>query len=342
MEYEEIFMQRALELARYGRGKVSPNPMVGCVIVYEGQIIGEGYHKKYGEAHAEVNAVRSVREPEKLKESTLYVTLEPCSHFGKTPPCADLIIQHKIPKVVVATTDPNPQVAGRGLKKLTEAGVEVYTGVHEKEAQELNKRFFTQILQKRPYIILKWAETADGFIARDNYDSKWISDWYSRKLVHRWRSEEDAILVGGNTAKYDDPKLNVRSWTGRNPIRIVIDRTLQLNKELHLFDGSQLTLCFNEQKTEKQDQLEYIQLADCHDPRQLIQGLRDYPIQSLIVEGGSAVLHSFLQAGLWDELRVFKSKTTFGSGIPAPHPMGCLVQQEQLLNDHLYIYRKDT
>src|SRR6478609_11980434 len=200
MSSDEQFMQRAFELAKLGAGSVSPNPMVGCVIVHRGEIIGEGWHKKYGEAHAEVNAIDSVKEKKVLNESVVYVTLEPCSHFGKTPPCADLLIQHRVKKVVVSNLDSNPLVSGNGVKKLRAAGIEVVTGILDKAGRELNKRFFTFMEKQRPYIILKWAETADGFIARENYDSKWISNEHSRKLVHQWRTEEDAVLVGSRTA----------------------------------------------------------------------------------------------------------------------------------------------
>ncbi|HKZ37838.1 MAG TPA: bifunctional diaminohydroxyphosphoribosylaminopyrimidine deaminase/5-amino-6-(5-phosphoribosylamino)uracil reductase RibD, partial [Chryseolinea sp.] len=248
---DEFFMLRAMELALLGSGLVSPNPLVGCVITYEGKIIGEGWHKKYGEPHAEVNAVNSVPDKRTLRESTVYVTLEPCAHFGKTPPCADLLIEHQIKKVVVANLDSNPLVAGEGIRKLRSSGIEVITGVLDKKGRALNKRFFTIMEKQRPYIILKWAETADGFVARKNFDSKWISDEYSRQLVHKWRAEEDAVLVGMRTAQLDNPELNVRNWSGRNPIRIVIDRFLKLNEKIHLFDGSQKTICYNVLKHEE-------------------------------------------------------------------------------------------
>ena len=238
-------MRRALELAENGRGQVSPNPLVGCVIEHHGKIIGEGWHQKYGEAHAEVNAVNSVKDKSLLKEACVYVSLEPCAHFGKTPPCADLLVENQVKKVVICNTDPNPLVAGKGIVKLREAGIEVETGILEKEGLELNKRFFHYLEKKRPYIILKWAETADGFIARKNFDSKWISNTLSRKLVHKWRTEEDAILVGTNTALYDNPQLNARDWTGNNPVRIVIDRHLKLPADLHLFDEQIPTICYN-------------------------------------------------------------------------------------------------
>ncbi|MEQ9412696.1 MAG: bifunctional diaminohydroxyphosphoribosylaminopyrimidine deaminase/5-amino-6-(5-phosphoribosylamino)uracil reductase RibD, partial [Cyclobacteriaceae bacterium] len=217
---DKFYMLRAMELAKNGIGHVSPNPLVGCVIVYEGKIIGEGWHGKYGEAHAEVNAVNAVADKSILNGAAVYVNLEPCAHTGKTPPCADLLVKHKVKRVVIANVDPNPLVAGKGIAKLKDAGVEVLTGVLEEAGRELNKRFFTFLKHKRPFVILKWAQTSDGFIARENFDSKWISNEYSRKLVHKWRTEEDSILVGYNTALYDNPKLTARDWTGRNPVRI--------------------------------------------------------------------------------------------------------------------------
>jgi diaminohydroxyphosphoribosylaminopyrimidine deaminase/5-amino-6-(5-phosphoribosylamino)uracil reductase len=223
-------MSRALELARLGFGKVSPNPMVGCIIVCEGKIIGEGFHQQYGGPHAEVNAIHSVKDKTLLKQSTVYVTLEPCAHYGKTPPCAKLLVEHLVKKVIISNVDPNPLVSGKGIEILRSAGIEVETGLLEQEGLELNKRFFKSIRENAPYIILKWAQTADGFIARDDFDSKWISNKISRKLVHKWRSEEDAILVGKNTAKYDNPTLNVRDWVGKDPLRIVIDHELVLDQ----------------------------------------------------------------------------------------------------------------
>ena len=244
----QLFMQRALQLARLSAVTVSPNPMVGCVIVHNGKIIGEGYHQKYGDAHAEVNAVNAVSDKSLLSESTVYVTLEPCSHFGKTPPCADLLIKHKFKKVIVCNYDPNPLVAGQGIEKLRQAGIEVEVGLLEEEGRELNKRFFTYIEKKRPYIILKWAESADGFIAKGIYETVQISNLLSRRFVHKMRSEEDAIMVGTNTAKYDNPTLNTRFWTGKNAVRVLIDRELSLSKNLHIFDNSQKTICYNSLK----------------------------------------------------------------------------------------------
>lgn len=334
-------MSRALELAKLGRGHVSPNPMVGCVIVHNQRIIGEGWHRQYGGPHAEVNAVRSVADESLLPESTVYVTLEPCSHFGKTPPCADLLIAKGVKKVIVCNDDPNPLVAGKGLAKLRAAGIEVETGLLAGQGRALNRRFFTFIEQQRPYLILKWAETADGFMAPADFRPIPISSPLSRQLVHKWRTEEDAIMVGTNTARYDNPQLNVRLWTGRNPVRIVIDKPLQLPSALHLFDGSQPTLVYTVLPAkETVGVTKYIQL----DPQapflpQLIADLHQQKIQSVIVEGGAALLESFLKMGLWDEVRVFKSLKVMGEGLAAPVARGRLVATERIGDDSLMTYR---
>jgi diaminohydroxyphosphoribosylaminopyrimidine deaminase/5-amino-6-(5-phosphoribosylamino)uracil reductase len=335
---DELFMQRCLELAALGRGYVSPNPLVGCVIVHNERIIGEGWHKKFGEAHAEVNAVASVKDQELLKESTVYVNLEPCSHFGKTPPCVDLLIRHQVKKVVIANLDTHPNVSGEGIKKLREAGIEVITGILDKQGRELNKRFFTDIEKKRPYIILKWAQTADGFMAQANYDSKWISNEFSRQLVHKWRSEEDAILVGTKTVFHDNPQLNVRDWTGRNPVRVVIDRFLKLSDKLNVFDRNQKTIIYNVLKHEEHDNLILARIDEAEFLPQLLQDLHKRGIQSVIVEGGAQTLNFFIQPGLWDEARVFQTTRTFGKGIAAPTPKGKLSSTEAVSTDTLFIY----
>jgi diaminohydroxyphosphoribosylaminopyrimidine deaminase / 5-amino-6-(5-phosphoribosylamino)uracil reductase len=314
----EIFMRRALALAARGKGMVSPNPLVGCIIVHDGRLIGEGWHMQYGGPHAEVNAVAAVSDQSLLPKSTVYVTLEPCAHFGKTPPCADMLIRQNVRKVVVANLDTNPLVSGEGIRKLRAAGIEVITGVLDSEARELNKRFFTAIENSRPYIILKWAQTADGFIARENYDSKWISNAFSRQLVHKWRTEEDAILVGMRTAQHDNPQLNVRDWTGRNPTRVVIDRFLKLNSKLHLFDGTQKTICYNVLLHEEHPNLLRIRIPEENFLTELIGDLHKRKIHSLIVEGGAQTLNAFISLGLWDEARVFISTQLFGKGILAP------------------------
>ncbi|WP_435356973.1 bifunctional diaminohydroxyphosphoribosylaminopyrimidine deaminase/5-amino-6-(5-phosphoribosylamino)uracil reductase RibD [Emticicia sp. SJ17W-69] len=321
MNTDEKYMLRALQLAEIGRGNVSPNPMVGCVIVHDDKIIGEGWHRKYGDWHAEVNAVNSVKDKSLLSTATVYVTLEPCSHFGKTPPCADLLVKHQVKKVVICNFDPFPLVAGKGIEKLQDAGIEVITGVLEAKGRELNARFFTLIEKKRPYIILKWAETADGFIAGENFEQLKISNALSHKLSHKWRSEEDAMMVGTNTALYDNPRLNVREWIGRNPIRIVVDRNERLPKDLHLFDGSQETIILS-------------------NPTQLDE-LRNNKIQSLIVEGGTKLLQSFIDIQLFDEIRVFKSQNQLKKGISAPIlPKNIdLIQKQNLQGDELTIYK---
>ena len=339
MNTEEQFMTRALELATLGRGKVSPNPMVGCVIVHEDRIIGEAYHQQYGKAHAEPNAIHSVEEPNLLPKSTVYVTLEPCAHFGKTPPCTQLLIEKQVKKVIVAVQDPNPLVAGKGIQILREAGIEVSVGLLESKAAAINKRFFTQIQKKRPYVILKWAETRDGFVARSDYSSKWISNPHSRQLVHRWRTEEDAILVGTKTAAYDNPKLNVRDWKGKNPIRIVIDKQLTLDNNLSLFDHSQPTICYNLIKDDAEDNLSFVQLNQDFGIKNILDDLYRRNVQSVIVEGGGILLQSFLGEELWDEARVFIGQYKFGQGIPAPLMSYKPEETLDIMGDQLYVYK---
>ncbi len=335
---DSYFMQRALELAEFGRGLVSPNPMVGCVIVCDGQIIGEGWHQHYGGPHAEVNAIKAVVNQELLSRSTCYVTLEPCSHLGQTPPCADLLIEKGLSKVVIGCLDSNPLVGGKGVAKLKSAGIEMQQGVLEADCQRLNRTFFTFIEKKRPYIILKWAQTNDGFIARDNYDSKWISNIESRTLVHQWRAEEDAILVGKNTAKYDNPTLNVRLWEGKNPLRIVLDKGLELESTLNLFDQSQDTLVYNTLKDARVKNLEHVMLRKENFLETMLADLYKRKVQSLLVEGGAAVLKSFMNLGLWDEARVFTSKKEFGKGIKAPVIRVMSEQVKEINGDELKIY----
>jgi diaminohydroxyphosphoribosylaminopyrimidine deaminase / 5-amino-6-(5-phosphoribosylamino)uracil reductase len=334
----ESYMHRVLQLAQLGKGSVSPNPLVGCVIVREGKIIGEGWHKQFGGPHAEVNAVNDVADKSLLPESTLYVNLEPCSHFGKTPPCADLLIQHKLRKVVIANIDSNPLVGGNGIKKLREAGIEVVTGILSAEGREMNKRFFTFMEKKRPYIILKWAQTADGFIARENHESKWISNEFSRQLVHRWRAEEDAILVGSRTAAHDNPTLTVREWSGRNPVRIVLDRFLKLDDKLNLFDRLQKTICYNLMKHEDFGNLSLIRVDESDFLSHVMAHLYESKIQSVIVEGGAATLASFIENGWWDEARVFISERGFQKGIAAPSLPGKIISQQSIRNDVLQIH----
>jgi len=338
MTPDELLMQRTFELAKLGQGSVSPNPLVGCVIVNDGVVIGEGWHKQYGDAHAEVNAVAMVKDKNLLSGSTVYVNLEPCSHTGKTPPCADLLIKHLVKKVIISNVDSNPLVGGAGIKKLTEAGIEVVTGVLKREGRQLNRRFFTFHEAQRPYIILKWAQTADGFIARSNYESRWISNEFSRQLVHKWRSEEDAVLIGTKTAAHDNPKLTVRDWSGRNPVRIVSDRFLRLPDKLNLFDGSERTICYNLLKHEEHANLKLIRLDEKDFLISMLDHLMKEKIQSLIVEGGSLTLSLFIEAGLWDEVRVFSSSRLFHEGISAPSFKGDLIAEEKIDSDLLKIY----
>lgn len=318
---EEKYMRRCIQLARNGLCNAAPNPMVGAVIVCDGKIIGEGYHVRCGEAHAEVNAIRSVKETSLLKRSTIYVSLEPCSHHGKTPPCADLIIEKQIPRIVIGCQDPFSKVAGRGIQKLKDAGREVIVGVLEDECRHLIKRFITFHTLHRPYITLKWAESADGFIdlCRTEGNPVILSTPLTSMLVHKKRAEHSAILVGTRTAKLDNPSLNVRNWYGRSPIRLVIDRKQSLSPTLHLFDGSVLTLVFTEHFQDALPNVEYLPIDFQQDILpQIMQILYERGIQSLLVEGGSALLQSFIDAGLWDEAYVEESPRSLISGVKAP------------------------
>ncbi|QKJ29817.1 bifunctional diaminohydroxyphosphoribosylaminopyrimidine deaminase/5-amino-6-(5-phosphoribosylamino)uracil reductase RibD [Mucilaginibacter mali] len=344
MSVHHKYLQRCIELAQLGAGYVSPNPMVGAVIVHDGDIIGEGYHQKYGGPHAEVNAVNSVLSKYDnavalLQASTIYVSLEPCAHYGKTPPCADLIIKHRIPTVVVGCRDPFNQVNGKGIEKLQEAGIEVITGVMEQECLDLNRRFFTRVQKQRPYIILKWAQAQDGFFAPDDDSQYWITGPEARKLVHKWRSEEDAVLVGKNTARIDNPQLNIREWEGRSPKRVVIDRRLELSHDLHLFDQSVETFVFNEIKTDIDGRIKYIALEDFDNyvPQYIMFQLYLQDVQSVIIEGGAATLNSFIAAGLWDEARVFTGNKILGNGIQSPLIKGVKYEEYIIGSDQLQI-----
>jgi len=343
----EKYIKRCIELAQNGLGTTYPNPMVGSVIVYNEKIIGEGWHKKAGEAHAEVNAINSVKDESLLKHATIYVSLEPCSHFGKTAPCSDLIIAKGIKKVIIGTMDPFAKVAGRGIKKLMDAGCEVNVGILEEECLELNKRFFTFHKKQRPYIILKWAQTQDGYIAPEKRDEKrpvWITNKYSGQLVHKWRSEEAAILVGTNTALKDNPSLNVRKWTGNNPTRIVIDRDLKIPKDYSVFDGKQKTIVICETKpTDSENENLIFEELDFSEniARDICKVLHQHEIQSIIIEGGSHTLQQFIDANFWDEARIFTGKSHFRKGIKAPEFLGIMVSEKSISGDHLKIYRND-
>ena len=333
-------MRRCIELAMMGAGNVSTNPMVGAVVVHNGKIIGEGYHRKCGGPHAEVNAINSVRNPELLPESEIYVSLEPCAHFGKTPPCADLIIEKKIRKVYVGCLDPFSKVDGKGIQKLRAAGIEVETGILEKECQELNKRFFTSVNLKRPYVILKWAQSLDGFIDKDFAPVR-ISNHETEILSHKWRSEEDAILVGTNTAMRDNPSLTNRMWAGKNPVRVVLDRQLRLSQDLRLFDGSVRTIVFTEKDTAVScGPVTYVKIDFGNAARNILTALYEMKVQSLIVEGGAITHKMFIDAGLWDEARVFVSADKLGNGTRAAIVEGCSADTQPIGNNLLITYRR--
>jgi diaminohydroxyphosphoribosylaminopyrimidine deaminase / 5-amino-6-(5-phosphoribosylamino)uracil reductase len=345
MKTHEFYMKRCIELAKNGLGTTYPNPLVGSVIVHNGKIIGEGWHKKAGEPHAEVHAVNSVKDKSLLKEATIYVSLEPCSHFGKTPPCCDLIIANKIPNVVIGTIDPFAKVAGNGVKRLIENGKNVTIGILEDECNELNKRFFTFHQKKRPYIILKWAETADGFIAPISKEEKspvWITNSYSRQLVHKWRTEEQAILVGTNTVLEDDPKLDARDFKGNNPIRIVWDKSNKITDEFHVKNKTIPTFFLTESKnlTEKENIYYKNTIFDTLLTKKTLDILFEENIQSVIVEGGSQTLQSFIDANLWDEARVFVSENTFNQGVIAPKlPKNRILTSLLVEKDQLKLFR---
>jgi diaminohydroxyphosphoribosylaminopyrimidine deaminase/5-amino-6-(5-phosphoribosylamino)uracil reductase len=339
-------MQRCLQLALKGAGWVAPNPMVGAVLVYQDQIIGEGYHAQYGQAHAEVNCINSVAEKnrEKIKASTLYVSLEPCVHFGKTPPCTNLIIAHQIKKVVIGCMDPFDAVNGKGATKLMQEGVEVIGPVLENECKDLNKRFFNFHLNKRPYIILKWAQTADEVIGVKGQEIK-ISNSFTQRLVHTWRSEEAAILVGTQTAITDNPQLNTRFGLKPNPLRMVIDRTVQLNTDLNLLNDQKPTWVFNTIKDETKGSVNYIQLREQPNLlKPILQYAYEHQVQSILVEGGAKLLQGFISQALWDEARVIKSSHSIGTHyeyvIQAPRLFNANLMNEAKLGTDIIQYYK--
>ena len=346
MKVQEKYIKRCIELAKNGLGTTYPNPLVGCVIVFENTIIGEGWHKKSGASHAEVIAIESVQNKELLSSSTLYVSLEPCSHFGKTPPCADLILKYKIPNVVIGTVDPNSKVAGKGIQKLKDSGVNVTFGILEKEGNELNKRFFTFHRKNRPYIILKWAESADGFISPKNKTEQkpvWISNEYSRQLVHKWRSEEQAILVGTQTIIDDNPSLTVRDWVGKNPIRVVIDKENAIDLSSNVFDNQAKTIVFsNKEVTSNSDKIQTIKIDfDTNSTQEIVKKLYNNNIQSIIIEGGRKTLQSFIDGNLWDEARIFIGEINLKEGTKAPELNRKINSKVGLKNDTLLLYRND-
>lgn len=343
MENNIRYMQRCLEIAWLGAGYTAPNPMVGCVIVHRGKIIGEGYHMEYGGPHAEVHAIRSVSHPELLRESTLYVNLEPCSHFGKTPPCADLILQSKIPRVVIGTMDPNEEVSGRGIEKLRSGGVLVETGILQEECRWVNRQFFTWHEKKRPHVILKWAQTTDGFIDALREPGQpvqpvWISNELSRRLVHKYRTEVSSILIGTNTALNDNPSLTVRSWSGKSPLRLVIDRRGILPGNLNVFDGTVPTLVFTEQETDSKPGVEFVNTRFESDSiARILSELYQRKVQSVLVEGGAYTLQQFIDSELWDEARIFSGGGIFGAGTRAPRIAGTVAATEFLDDNRLTV-----
>lgn len=344
----QYYMERCIALAKRGAGKVAPNPMVGAVLVYDDRIIGEGWHQQFGQPHAEVNCITSVKNEDihLLPKATLYVSLEPCSHYGKTPPCADLIIRERISKVVIGCRDPFEEVNGKGIEKLKAAGIEVVVGVKEDECKTLNERFFTFQLQQRPFVVLKWAETNDGKIANPSTEKNLrlqISNPFSNRLVHKWRSEEAAIMVGTRTALIDNPELTNRLWTGQSPVRVVIDKQLQLPDSLHLFDGKSKTLIFNNSKQDEKGNLLYFKLENKQSCiREILSALYALNIQSVLVEGGTKTLQSFFDDGLWDEARVI-CNTTMSSqqGLSAPVIKDAIkIEEYKLLSDKITVYKK--
>ena len=338
MQNEEFFMQRCIELASKAIGCASPNPMVGSVIVYNKKIIGEGYHEKYGSHHAEVNAINSVKDKSLLSKSTLYVNLEPCAHFGKTPPCSDLIIQNKIPEVVIGCVDTFSEVSGKGIERMRSVGIDVKVGVLENESRELNKRFFTFHEKKRPYIILKWAESKDGFIAPKNQTKPfWMTSSESKKLAHKWRAQEDAILVGRITAEKDNPSLTVREVEGSNPIRIIIDKDLKLSADFNLFNNDAKTIVFNQLKSEENNSNNYIKINFNNLTKNILQELHKQNIQSIIIEGGTITLQSFIDNNLWDEARIFTTNKTLTEGVKPPAIEGEIISEDKIGGDRFKI-----
>lgn len=321
----EFYMQRCIQLASKGLGLTYPNPLVGCVIVNEGRIIGEGWHQEAGKAHAEVNAINSVKDKSLLSRSTLFVSLEPCSHYGRTPPCSHLIVKMEIKNIIIGTIDFNSEVSGKGIEYLKKNGCNVTVGILEDECRKLNKRFFTFHQKKRPYIILKWAETKDGFIFPEtgiNKNNKpiWISNTYSLQFVHKWRTEEQSILVGTTTAIVDNPKLNARNYFGNDPLRLVIDKDLKINDNYNLFDGERKTIVFTQRKINYNIKNVIFKVLDFNTNLvdQICNYLYSIDILSIIIEGGAKTLQNFIDQNLWDEARVFTGTQVFKNGVKSP------------------------
>lgn len=345
-----------MQIAKNGIGSARPNPSVGAVVVYQNKIIGEGFTSPYGGSHAEVNAINAVKDKSLLKKATIYVTLEPCSHFGKTPPCADLIVKHQFKNVVIGCVDSNSLVAGKGIERLINAGINVTVGVLEEECKAHHKRFFTVQNKKRPYIILKWAQTKDGFVApltKDEQKPVWISNTYSQQLVHKWRAQEHAILVGTNTVIADNPKLNVRSWSGQNPVRIVLDRSLRIPQDSNVLDGSVKTIVICDHKKFELNSKGFQPLENVNKiifeainfennlAQQICEVLQKHQIQSVIIEGGTQTLQTFIDENLWDEARVFVGETKFEVGVKAPIFNKVVKEELNIKTDVLKIYTND-
>lgn len=343
MEIDEIYMRRCIELARLGIGSVAPNPMVGAVIVLDGKIIGEGYHQQFGQAHAEVNAINSVAEGISFKQATIYVSLEPCSHHGKTPPCANLLVEKQFKRVVIGCKDSFSEVSGRGIERLKKAGIQVEVGVLEQECRALNKRFFTFHEKKRPYIVLKWAQSKDGFIDINRTQQEkgvfWISSPETQVLVHKWRSEEQAIMIGRKTVENDNPTLTVREVEGRNPTRIIIDSQLRIPEHSNIFDSDAETIILNKIKYEKRDHVEWIKLKSL-DTSTILEALYELNIQSVLIEGGSKTLQHFIIDNFWDEVRVIQGNTYLKDGLKAPKINDLPVSSYSFYEDKIYIYKK--
>lgn len=340
---DEIYMQRGIELALLGQGNVAPNPMVGAVITYDGKIIGEGYHQEFGKAHAEVNAIKSVEDKTLLPKSTMYVTLEPCSHYGKTPPCADLIVKHQFKRVVIGCTDTFSEVSGSGIKRLNDAGITVVVGILESKCRELNKHFFTFHENKRPFIFLKWAQTINGKMDKGNSDQKvtQISSVESKALVHQWRKQHQAILVGKNTIKNDNPSLTVRAVTGKNPIRIVLDSSADLSADFNVFNNAARTIVFNTVRHEVFDNIEYIRLYDLS-PNSILKKLAELDVISVLIEGGAQTLQSFIDADLWDEAAILHGNISFQEGTNAPKFSAKSNYSFEYFDDRISMYSKNN
>jgi diaminohydroxyphosphoribosylaminopyrimidine deaminase/5-amino-6-(5-phosphoribosylamino)uracil reductase len=341
--FDDKFMRRCLELALRAEGMTYPNPVVGAVIVYNGIIIGEGYHLQAGKPHAEVNAINSVADKALLSKSTLYVSLEPCSHFGRTPPCTDLILSHKIPKVVIGTTDTSTKVSGRGLEKLVKAGCEVIEGVMEEECRQINRRFFTFHEKERPYITLKWAQSADGFLdikrpVNSTPEPYLITGKPERVLVHKWRAAEQSILVGAGTIRTDNPGLDVRDWKGNNPVKIILSRSGQLNKYLIENETNGKIIAFTGNYEGDFGRAEKVILKeDIPSALQVVDYLYKSEIQSVFIEGGAEVLNHFIGMNLWDEARIFFGNRRFYEGLKAPVIKGKPVSEEDFSTSRLQV-----